>query len=125
MGDEPFVTQPQRVETLIQAQFERLVDIDFRLYLFGEIGRPDLIERFVVAPAGATHDLALHHEIEPQNIELEGSSKIYCIGQAFTSLLDHASQRALSASALGFGDGVNGVTQPLLSCESPTTLSNP
>ena len=119
------MTQPERVESLSHAQRERLAYIDFRLYFFGEIGRPDLIERFGVAPAGATRDLALYREIAPQNITIDGSNKIYRIGQAFSPLFDHASQRVLSALALGFGDGVNGATQPLLPCESPTALSNP
>ena len=119
------MTQPERVESLSHAQRERLAYIDFRLYFFGEIGRPDLIERFGVAPAGTTRDLALYREIAPQNITFDGSNKIYRIGQAFSPLFDHASQRVLSALALGFGDGVNGATQPLLPCESPTALSNP
>jgi hypothetical protein len=125
LDEESSVTQPQRVENLSHAQRERLAYIDFRLYFFGEIGRPDLIERFGVAPAGATRDLALYREIAPQNITFDGSNKIYRIGQAFSPLFDHASQRVLSALALGFGDGVNGATQPLLPCESPTALSNP
>ncbi len=119
------MNQPQRVESLSHAQRERLAYIDFRLYFFGEIGRPDLIDRFGVAPAGATRDLALYREIAPQNITFDGSNKIYRIAQAFSPLFDHATQRVLSALALGFGDGVNGATQPLLPCESPTALSNP
>lgn len=119
------MTQPQRVESLSHAQRERLAYIDFRLYFFGEIGRPDLIDRFGVAPAGATRDLALYREIAPQNIIFDGSNKIYRIGQAFSPLFDHASQRVLSALALGFGNGENGAMQPLLPCESPTALSNP
>lgn len=51
--------------------------IDFRLYFMGGIGRPDLANRFGVAPAGVTRDLALYREIAPQNIEFDGSSKIY------------------------------------------------
>ena len=119
------MTKPQRVESLSHAQRERLAYIDFRLYFFGEIGRPDLIERFGVAPAGATRDLALYREIAPQNITFDGSNKIYRIGQAFAPLFDHSSQRVLSALALGFGDGVNNAMQPLLPCESPSALSNP
>lgn len=119
------MTQPQRVESLSHAQRERLAYIDFRLYFFGEIGRPDLIDRFGVAPAGATRDLALYREVALQNITFDGRNKVYRIGQAFSPLFDHASQRVLSALALGFGDGVNGATQPLLPCESPTALSNP
>jgi len=118
------VPQPKRVESLSYGQRERLAYVDFRLYFFGEIGRPELIERFAVAPAGATRDLALYREIAPQNITFDGSNKIYRIGQAFSPLFDHASRRVLSALALGFGDGLNGATQPLLLCESPTALRN-
>ena len=116
---------PQRVESLSQTQRERLAYIDFRLYFFGEIGRPDLTSRFGVAPAGATRDLALYREIAPQNIEFDGSSKVYRIGKQFAPIFEHAPQRVLSSLALGFGDGVNSVSQPLLPCESPTALSNP
>jgi len=115
----------EAIESLSNTQRERLAYVDFRLYFFGEVGRPDLASRFGVAPAGATRDLALYREIAPQNIEFDGSNKIYRIGQAFAPLFDHASQRVLSALALGFGDGVNGATQPLLPCESPSALSNP
>ena len=116
---------PQRVESLSHAQRERLAHIDFRLYFFGEIGRPDLIDRFGVAPAGATRDLALYREIAPQNIEFDGSNKIYRIGKTFSPIFEHATQRVLSALALGFGDGVSVESQPLLPCESPAALSSP
>ncbi|MCW5232456.1 helix-turn-helix transcriptional regulator [Verminephrobacter eiseniae] len=116
---------PQRVESLSHGQRERLAYIDFRLYFFGEIGRPDLSGRFGVAPAGATRDLALYREIAPQNIEFDGSNKIYRIGRDFAPLFEHASQRVLSALALGFGDGVNGESHALLPCESPAVLSSP
>ena len=116
---------PKRVESLSYAQQERLVYIDFRLYFFGEIGRPDLSSRFGVAPAGATRDLALYREIAQQNIEFDGSRKIYRIGKNFVPLFEHASQRVLTALALGFGDGVSVDSQPLLPCESPAVLCNP
>ncbi|MDR1968935.1 MAG: WYL domain-containing protein [Burkholderiaceae bacterium] len=117
--------RPQHVDSLSQAQRERLAYIDFRLYFFGEIGRPDLIDRFGVAPAGATRDLALYREIAPKNIEFDGSSKVYRTAKYFAPLFEHAPQRVLSALALGFGDGVNPVSSPRLPCESPTALSSP
>ena len=104
----------KRVEDLSLAQRERLAYIDFQLYFFGDIGRPDLIERFGVAPAGATRDLALYREIAPQNIEFDGSNKIYRIGKAFVPIFEHSTQRVLSTLALGFGDGVNVDSRPLL-----------
>lgn len=116
---------PLRVESLSQAQRERLAYIDFRLYFFGEVGRPDLTSRFGVAPAGATRDLALYREIAPQNIEFDGSGKVYRIGKQFVPLFEHVPQRVLSSLALGFGDGVSGVSRPLLPCESPAVLGNP
>lgn len=117
--------RPQRVESLSHAQRERLAYIDFRLYFMGEVGRPDLASRFGVAPAAATRDLALYREVAPQNIEFDGSSKIYRIGKAFAPLFDHTPQRVLSALSLGFGDGVNGESLPMLPCESPAALSSP
>jgi hypothetical protein len=116
---------PQRVESLNHAQRERLAYIDFRLYFMGEVGRPDLANRFGVAPAAATRDLALYREVAPQNIEFDGSSKIYRIGKAFAPLFDHAPQRVLSALSLGFGDGVNGESMLMLPCESPAALNSP
>jgi predicted DNA-binding transcriptional regulator YafY len=125
LDEEHLDMQPQRVESLSHAQRDRLAYIDFRLYFFGEIGRPDLASRFGVAPAGATRDIALYREIAPQNIEFDGSSKVYRIGKQFQPIFEHSPQRVLSSLALGFGEGVNGATQPLLPCESPTALSNP
>ena len=116
---------PQRVESLSHAQQERLAYIDFRLYFMGEVGRPDLANRFGVAPAAATRDLALYREVAPQNIEFDGSNKIYRIGKSFAPLFDHDPQRVLSALSLGFGDGVNVELQPMFPCESPAALSNP
>lgn len=129
MDKERLPVPLQRVESLSYVQRERLAYIDFRLYFFGEIGRPDLMGRFGVAPAVATRDLALYREIAPQNITFDSSNKIYRIGQAFSPLLEHVPQRVLSALALGFGDGVNSSSakplQSLLPCESPIALSTP
>jgi hypothetical protein len=50
------VTQP--VESLSHAQPEQLTCIDFQLHL---------IDRFGVAPAGATRDLVLYRQIAVQN----------------------------------------------------------
>lgn len=125
MSEKPLLSQLQYFERLSHAQRERLAYIDFRLYFMGEIGRPDLANRFGIAPAGATRDLALYREIAPQNIIFDGSNKIYRIGQAFSPLFEHASLRVLSALALGFGDGVSvqmKPLQPLLPCESPAAM---
>lgn len=86
-----------RVESLSQAQRERLAYIDFRLYFIGQIGRPDITNRFGVAPAGATRDLALYREIAPKNIEFDGRNKTYRIGRTFSPIFEHVPRRVLSA----------------------------
>jgi hypothetical protein len=63
---------------------------DFWLYLFRELGRPDLIDRFAVASAGAPRDVALYRAIAPQNIDFDGSHKTYRIRRAFSLLVHHA-----------------------------------
>ena len=125
MDDESLTTHFQRVESLSHAQRERLAYIEFRLYFLGEVGRPDLANRFGVAPAAATRDLALYREVAPQNIEFDGSNKIYRIGKAFVPLFDHSPQRVLSTLSLGFGDGASGESPQMLPCESPAVLSSP
>jgi hypothetical protein len=117
--------EQQTIKGLGHTQRERLAYIDFRLYFMGEIGRPDLSGRFGMAPNAATRDLGLYRQIAPQNIEFDGSNKIYRIGKTFSPIFEHATQRVLSALALGFGDGVNVHSQPLLPCESPAALSSP
>lgn len=115
----------ERLDRLSNAQRDRLAYIDFRLYFIGEVGRPDLTIRFGIAAAAATRDLALYRELAPQNIEFDGSNKIYRIGKSFAPLFTHAPQRVLSAISNGFGDGVDSTFEPLLPCESPTVLSSP
>lgn len=116
---------PQRIAGLSQSQRERLTYVEFRLYFMGEIGRPDLTDRFGVAPAAATRDLALYRDIAPNNMNFDGSSKVYRISKAFSPIFEYTPQRVLSMISLGFGDGVNGKLKALLPCESPTALCNP
>jgi len=118
------MTDPS-IPNMSSSQRERLAYIDFRLYFFGEIGRPDLIKRFGVAPAGATRDLALYRKCAPQNISFDGSNKIYRISQNFSPLFEHSLPRVLSVLVKGFGYGIDALTEPLLPCESPTSLSHP
>lgn len=115
----------QQLGRLSHAQRERLAYVEFRLYFMGEVGRPDLTSRFGVAPAGATRDLALYREIAPNNIEFDGSCKVYRIAEAFSPIFEHSAQRALAALSLGFGDGVDGDSNPFLPCEFPSALSRP
>lgn len=113
------------LDGLSQAQRERLAYIEFRLYFLGEVGRSDLMQRFGVAPAGATRDFALYKDLFPENISFNGATKTYVIGENFTPAFEHVPDRVLTALSQGFGDGVNPVSGPLVPCEVPSSLNKP
>ena len=113
------------VAALSHTQRERLAYIEFRLYFTGTVGRPDLINRFGVAPAAATRDLALYRELAPNNIRFDGSAKVYRLGVAFVPLFLHSPQRALTALSQGFGEGHDVEPAPLVACETPALLCPP
>ncbi len=119
-------TQPtSTLEALSHAQRERLIFIEFRLYFLGDIGRQDLMQRFGIAPAVATRDFALYRELFPNNIGFDNKSKTYVIGPAFAPAFNHSAERVLTALSRGFGDGIGGSSESLLTCELPKMLNQP
>jgi len=119
-------TQPtSTIEALSHAQRERLIFIEFRLYFLGDIGRQDLMQRFGIAPAVATRDFALYRELFPNNIGFDNKSKTYVIGPAFAPAFNHSAERVLTALSRGFGDGIGGSSESLLTCELPKMLNQP
>ena len=107
-----------------QAQRERLVYIDFRLYFTGVVSRADLMDRFGVGAAAATRDFALYREIAPANTELDTVAKHYVIRDTFSPLVAHSPERVLTALSQGYGYGLEG-EKPLILNESVSLLSKP
>ncbi|PMQ11530.1 hypothetical protein PseAD21_11790 [Pseudomonas sp. AD21] len=108
-----------------QAQRERLVYIDFRLYFTGAVSRADLMDRFGVGAAAATRDFAQYKDVAPQNTELDTVTKQYVIREKFSPLIAHASERVLTALSQGFGYGLDSYEKPLIPHESVSLLSKP
>lgn len=108
-----------------QAQRERLAFIEFRLWFLGDVRRPDLIDRFGIAPAVATRDLAAYREYAPQNIAFDGSRKVYVPTEGFAPVFDHDPDRVLSALSRGFGEGFGRASTGFLACEFPLRLNQP
>ena len=94
------------LEDMNQALRERLAFIEFRLWFLGDVGRPDLMDRFGIAPAVATRDLAAYREVAPQNIDFDGSRKVYVPTAGFKAIFEHETDRVLSALSRGFGEGI-------------------
>lgn len=112
------------LSSLSRGQQERLSYIDFRLYFLGELRRNDVIDRFGIAPAGATRDIALYKELAPDNLFLD-NAKIYRPSSTFTPLFEHPAQRVLTALSQGFGEGIELPNKSLVRCEVPALLSQP
>lgn len=68
------------------AQQERLLYIDMRLRLLGEVRRQDLIARFGIKSAAATRDLALYRDEKPENWVYVSRTKSYVRAETFDPL---------------------------------------
>ena len=117
--------ESRSLENLNQAQRERLAFIEFRLWFLGDVRRPDLIDRFGIAPAVATRDLAAYREIAPDNIDFDGRRKVYVPSATFTPIFEHRPDRVLSALSRGFGEGIGEASAGFLPCEFPLRLNQP
>lgn len=125
MNETQRLAAHQAIEQLPRAQQERLSFIDFKLYFLGELRRSDLINRFGIAPAAATRDIAQYREFASENLYLDNSTKIYRPCVPFNPLFQHECQRVLSLLSQGFGDGSSGQGQPMIRCEIPIPLNLP
>jgi len=108
-----------------QKQRDRLAYIEFRLWFLGDACRRDLMERFGIAPAMATRDFTAYRDLAPQNIEFDGSRKVYVPSERFTPVFEHEPERVLSALSKGFGDGDDRQGGSYLPCELPLHLNRP
>jgi len=125
MNDQQRSEARRALAALPRAQQERLWHIDFRLYFLAELRRADLIDRFGIAPAAATRDIAQYKLIAPGNLRLDGSTKAYITTPGSVPVFDHQPQRVMSALAQGFGEGVGELPPSLVRCELPVPLSVP
>lgn len=121
----PSTSSSELIRNLSQAQRERLAFIEFRLLFLGELGRQNLIQRFGVAPAVATRDIAQYREAFPNNINFNGKTKSYELGLAFSPAFQHFQDQVLAVLAHGFGYGGAYTTDSLVPCELPIILSRP
>lgn len=115
----------RHLDDLNQAQRERLAFIEFRLWFLGDVRRPDLIDRFGIAPAVATRDLGAYREVAPDNMDFDGRRKVYVPTDNFAPVFEHRPDRVLSALSRGFGEGIGAVSTGFLPCEFPLRLNQP
>jgi len=115
------------MDDLTQNQRERLNYIDFRVFFTGQVGRADLMNRFGIAEAAATRDLATYQNAAPDNIEYDAGKKAYLITKNFKRhfLADTEGKSLLLALVHGMGDDFTASYTPLIPCELPSRLHAP
>ncbi len=117
--------QSTHLESLTQAQRERLAHIDFTLLFNGEARRSCVTDRFGVAPSVATQDFARYKELAPSNIVYDEKMRLHLKTETFTPLFTYDVVRTLATISQGFGDGFTGHLKPPMACEAPYHLNKP
>jgi WYL domain len=111
-----------KLRELNHAQLERLCFIDFRLMFLGTCSRIDVMNRYKVALAVPTRDFSCYRELAPENLEFDGSKKIYRPTKNFKPLFDHNPYSVLVALTTG---GSTGQENGLLSASNGYLTSIP
>jgi hypothetical protein len=114
---------PQVISNFSAAQRLRLAYIEFRVWFYGEVARKDVLERFEVATAAGTRDMALYRELAPLNVAYE--RKAYQYLPTFTPLFHHEVDRVLAAITCGFGAGDPPTRAEPISHAIPARLNQP
>jgi len=116
---------PDSLANLSQAQKDRLKHVELRLRFLGEIQRPALMQRFGIASAAASRDLALYKDLAPNNIVYDDKTKRYLLGTSFEPLFPIPADQVLSWLVEQQGDTSAPSSEALLPCAVPGSLSLP
>ncbi|MBO9356879.1 WYL domain-containing protein [Bordetella petrii] len=116
---------PDSLANLSQAQKDRLKHVELRLRFLGEIQRPALMQRFGIASAAASRDLALYKDLAPNNIVYDDKTKRYLLGASFEPLFPIPADQVLSWLVEQQGDTSAPSSEALLPCAVPGSLSLP
>lgn len=115
----------QSLESMSQAQRERLAYLEMKAYFHGDLKRSDIEARFGVRPAAATRDMTAYRTLAPHNVEYDSGQRCYRPGPKFSPLFELSSQRVLAWLLMGFGDGLNLRLRKSVPCEGASPLVNP
>lgn len=113
-----------KITDLSKLQIERLKFIEFRAFFLGEIKRSDIMDRFGVASAAATRDLALYRMFSEDGILLEQRNKVYELTHNFKPIFTHNIDQVLNALTQGYSETTD-KSKSLILSETPRVLSRP
>lgn len=108
---------PLTLETLTQAQRERLAFLETKAFFCGELMRADIETRFGIAPAAASRDLHAYRQLNPGQLAYDPKQRRYVPSEAFQPLFPFSQERILNWLLRGFGDGLDIQSRPIPSDE--------
>ncbi|RAS11702.1 putative DNA-binding transcriptional regulator YafY [Microvirgula sp. AG722] len=117
--------QDPSIESLTQAQRDRLAFIELRLRFMGSIRRQDLVTRFGMQEAAATRDIGLYKTLAANNIQYDAKAKTYLIGNHFSPLFSYDTERVLAWLTQGIGDNAEPQPKTWIISDGPALLAKP
>jgi hypothetical protein len=117
--------QEHSIESLTQAQRDRLAFIELRLRFMGSIRRQDLVTRFGMQEAAATRDIGLYKTLAADNIQYDAKAKTYLIGNNFNPLFSYDTERVLAWLTQGIGDNAEPQPMTWIISDGPALLAKP
>lgn len=116
---------PFTLDTLTQAQRERLAFLETKAFFCGELMRADIENRFGIAPAASSRDLHAYRQLNPDQLTYDPTQRRYVPSEGFQPLFPFSAERILSWLSRGFGDGLGATQRKPLACEGFSQLINP
>lgn len=115
----------EQLNSLSQAQRERLFYIEVKAFFCGDLTRTDIERRFGVRPAASARDLASYKRLAPYNLIYNAALRNYTPTERFDPLFEHSSERVLAWFRDGLGDSLDLKIQRTVPCEAASDLVKP
>jgi len=115
----------EQLNSLSQAQRERLFYIEVKAFFCGDLTRTDIERRFGVRPAASARDLASYKRLAPYNLIYNAALRNYTPTERFDPLFEHNAERVLAWFRDGFGDSLDLKIQRTVPCEAASDLVKP
>ena len=115
----------EQLNSLSQAQRERLFYIEVKAFFCGDLTRADIERRFGVRPAASARDLSSYKRLAPNNLVYNAALRNYTPTERFDPLFEHSAERVLAWFRDGFGDSMDLKIQRTVPCEAASDLVKP
>ncbi len=115
----------EQLNSLSQAQRERLFYIEVKAFFCGDLTRADIERRFGVRPAASARDISSYKSLAPNNLIYNAALRNYEPTDRFNPVFEHSAERVLAWFRDGYGDSLDLKIQRTVPCEAASDLVRP